>query len=272
MNIARQWDATPPLKSPAGEVNKGAVSRNQTVKFSELKCSPGECDRRATALPFWKRTLDIAGIILLAPAFAPLMVFAAIAIRLSSRGPVFFRQERFGFGGQPFILLKFRTMHVDADQTAHKEHLDRLTASPLPLTKLDEADDRRVIRGGALLRASGLDELPQLLNVLRGEMSLVGPRPCMRYEYEKLTPEQHRRFDAVPGLTGLWQVSGKNSTTFEEMIALDIEYSSRLSLGRDLQILCRTLPVVFQQTGEILKRKLTGAKPVLAELSPREIK
>jgi len=122
-----------------------------------------------------------------------------------------------------------------------------LMGTEAPMTKLDARKDPRLIPLGALLRATGLDELPQLINVVRGEMSIVGPRPCIPYEYELYQPWQRRRFDAVPGLTGLWQVSGKNRTTFNEMIRLDIEYSERLSFWLDLQIILRTLPALWQQ-------------------------
>ena len=115
------------------------------------------------------------------------------------------------------------------------------------MTKLDSRRDPRLIPFGAALRATGLDELPQLINVLRGEMSIVGPRPCIPYEYELYEPWQRQRFNAVPGLTGLWQVSGKNRTTFTEMIRLDIEYSQRQSVGLDLKIVLKTLPALWQQ-------------------------
>ena len=115
------------------------------------------------------------------------------------------------------------------------------------MTKLDVKRDPRLVPGGSLMRATGLDELPQLLNVLKGEMSIVGPRPCIPYEYEVYEPWQKHRLDAVPGLTGLWQVSGKNRTTFSEMVAFDIEYSRRRSLAMDIRILTMTFPAIFQQ-------------------------
>jgi lipopolysaccharide/colanic/teichoic acid biosynthesis glycosyltransferase len=123
------------------------------------------------------------------------------------------------------------------------------------MKKLDASNDPRLIPFGAALRASGLDELPQLINVLRGEMSIVGPRPCIPYEYENYEPWQRKRFDAVPGLTGLWQVSGKNSTTFNQMIHLDIEYSERSSLALDLKIILKTLPAILEQCSEMRSRR-----------------
>ena len=185
------------------------------------------------------------------------MVFIAIGIRLSSPGRVLFRQERIGLRGKPFILFKFRTMEQCAETRTHQEYLATLIHSDVPMEKMD-ANDKRVSRIGALLRASGLDELPQVLNVLRGEMSLVGPRPCIRYEFEQYLPEHRERLNAVPGLTGLWQVSGKNRTTFPEMVALDVRYAKNLSLQADLAILLRTFPVIIQQTREALERRRSG--------------
>jgi lipopolysaccharide/colanic/teichoic acid biosynthesis glycosyltransferase len=171
----------------------------------------------------------------------------ALVVVCGSRGPVLFRQRRVGYKGKEFTCYKFRTMQADAETRPHCDHFRQLTQSEVPMTKLDAQSDPRLIPLGSLLRVTGLDELPQIINVLRGEMSFVGPRPCIPYEYELYQPWQRRRFDAVPGLTGLWQVSGKNRTTFNEMIQLDIEYSERLSLGLDLKIILKTLPALCQQ-------------------------
>ena len=146
-------------------------------------------------------------------------------------------------------------MHAGAETSSHQGHTAQLIKSAAPMTKLDAIKDARVIPFGSILRATGLDELPQLINVLRGEMSLVGPRPCVGYEYEMYEPRQRRRFDAVPGLTGLWQVSGKNRTTFTQMINLDIEYSSDQASG-DLKIMLKTVPaLVVQCCDQRAKRK-----------------
>ena len=157
-------------------------------------------------------------------------------------------------------------MHVDAESRVHQEHLQQLISNEVPMTKLDAQSDPRLIPLGGLLRATGLDELPQLINVLRGEMSLVGPRPCIPYEYELYQPWQRRRFDAVPGLTGLWQVSGKNRNTFSEMTRLDIRYRKRISLGLDLLIIIKTLPALWQECldSRLLERERAGvASPVV---------
>ena len=203
--------------------------------------------------------LDLALIVAVAPGLLILGVGVALVVICGSRGPVFFRQRRVGYKGREFGCYKFRTMHVNAETASHRDHFCQLMDSEVPMTKLDARNDPRLIRLGALLRATGLDELPQLINVVRGEMSLVGPRPCIAYEYERYQPWQRRRFDAVPGLTGLWQVSGKNRTTFNEMIRFDIEYSERASLWLDLQIILRTLPALRQQCLESRAQKRAQA-------------
>ncbi len=184
----------------------------------------------------------------------------ALLVVCGSRGPILFRQRRVGYKGREFTCFKFRTMKVDAETACHREHFRHLMEAEVPMTKLDARKDPRLAPLGALLRTTGLDELPQLINVLRGEMSLVGPRPCIPYEYENYKPWQRRRFEAVPGLTGLWQVSGKNRTTFNEMMHLDIEYSERTSLGLDLKIIVKTLPALWQQCLDMRGRKGAAAE------------
>jgi len=200
-----------------------------------------------TQIPPWKRGLDLTIIVLFIPALVVVGGLVAMVIKTGSRGPVLFRQRRVGYRGQQFTCLKFRTMHVGAETKSHQGHTAQLIKSEAPMTKLDASKDPRVIPFGSILRATGLDELPQILNVLQGEMSLVGPRPCIPYEFEMYEPWQRRRFDAAPGLTGLWQVSGKNRTTFNQMINLDIEYSERSSLGFDLKIMFKTFPALVIQ-------------------------
>jgi lipopolysaccharide/colanic/teichoic acid biosynthesis glycosyltransferase len=145
-----------------------------------------------------------------------------------------------------------------AETVSHEAHLDRLMSSNCAMTKLDSQGDPRLIPGGLWLRSLGLDELPQIINVLRGEMSLVGPRPCMAYEYEKYQPRDRRRCDTLPGLTGLWQTSGKNRTTFEEMIELDLRYVATKSLLLDLKIILMTVPAIILQVWDVRReRKVT---------------
>jgi len=181
------------------------------------------------------------------PALALLTLISGLIVSLASPGPIFYWQERVGRGGRRFRCLKFRTMHVGADSAAHRDYCAGLIRSNAPMMKLDARGDARLIPGARLFRAAGLDELPQILNVLRGEMSIVGPRPCTVYEYERYLPWHRARCDAVPGLTGLWQVSGKNQTTFEEMVCLDLNYISNRSPGLDFRILVRTFGVVLRQ-------------------------
>ena len=204
-------------------------------------------------MPPWKRCLDLVCIILSLPVWLPVMVLVAIWIKVVSPGPLFFRQERVGFLGRRFMILKFRTMHVNVETQTHELYLRQLVACDRPMTKLDAAGDPRIIRGGRFLRALGLDELPQILNVFIGDMSLVGPRPCTSREFGLYKSWQQERVNAPPGLTGYWQVNGKNRTTFTEMVKLDIQYVRNLSLGLDVWILLRTVPTVFGQLVETWK-------------------
>jgi exopolysaccharide production protein ExoY len=213
-------------------------------------------------IPFWKRTLDIFCIVLAAPLWAPVALLIAGIIKIVSPGPVFFQQERIGYRGRRFMCFKFRTMYVNADTEIHRGHLEELMSSNLPMNKLDGGDPR-VIPGGIWLRALGLDELPQLINVLRGDMSLVGPRPCLSYEYDRYLPRHRGRCGTLPGLTGLWQVNDKNHTTFEEMIDLDLRYVQNKSLWLDASILIRTLPAVLVQTCEVRRAKRKALRPAL---------
>ena len=198
-------------------------------------------------VPRWKRVLDVACIFVTLPILVPMALLVAVVVKLASTGPVLFGQKRIGFAGRPFICFKFRTMAVGTDTAVHQGYLSRLIGSDLPMVKLDLQGDQRLIPFGLLLRASGLDELPQVINVLRGEMSLVGPRPCLPFEYERYVPWQRERFNTLPGLTGLWQVSGKNKTTFDEMVHLDIHYARTKSLWSDLKIMLMTFPVLIFQ-------------------------
>jgi lipopolysaccharide/colanic/teichoic acid biosynthesis glycosyltransferase len=157
-------------------------------------------------------------------------------------------------------------MKVNADNRAHKEYLRELIHSEVPMTKMDAKGDARLIPMGAFLRSTGLDELPQLINVLRGEMSIVGPRPCIPYESDNYLPWQRERFDTLPGLTGLWQVSGKNKTTFNEMVNLDIAYVRNKSLWLDIQIILKTVPALISQVRETQasRRTQSAGKVVLS--------
>ncbi|HLT18153.1 MAG TPA: sugar transferase [Thermomicrobiales bacterium] len=208
---------------------------------------------------FWyrlaKRLFDLTGAALLLVCLSPVFLVCALLVRFSSPGPILFRQQRVGARGREFTFLKFRSMRVDADPALHREYVARFINGAAEqqagangsMYKL--VHDPRVTPVGRWLRRTSLDELPQLINVLRGEMSLVGPRPPIPYELEHYRPEHLRRLAVKPGITGLWQISGRSHTTFEEMVALDLEYIQRASFMTDLGILLRTVPVVLAQHG-----------------------
>lgn len=203
-------------------------------------------------VPVWKRVLDIIVILAGLPVVLPVFILIALLIKIVSPGPIFYRQSRIGHRGRQFDCLKFRSMKPNAPSLTHKEHTDQLMKSDTPMIKMDHVDPR-LIPFGRVLRASGLDELPQLINVLKGEMSIVGPRPSTLYEYENFLPWHKQRVDTLPGLTGLWQVSGKNKTTFTEMINLDIYYVRNKSFTLDLRIMWRTFAVLVEQIKEAKK-------------------
>lgn len=188
-----------------------------------------------------KRPLDLGGAALALLLLSPLLAAVALAIRLESPGPVFYLQERIGRHGAPFRLVKFRSMVAGAE---------RLGAGVLV-----EANDARITRVGGWLRRWSLDELPQLFNVVAGSMSLVGPRPTLRYQVEQYDERQRRRLLVRPGITGWAQVHGRNSIPWDERIRLDLEYVDRLSLATDLRVLARTLPTVVRGSDRLASRE-----------------
>ena len=226
--------------------------------FSGPSRASGSNDR---PLPVWKRAMDIVvaagGLILL----SPFIFLVSVIIKSVSRGPVFFKQNRVGYMGKPFTMWKFRTMKVNCDSSNHKEYITKLingsaengAAFGKPMTKLD--DDPRIIPFGKILRKTCLDELPQLINVLRGQMSLVGPRPAIDYEVQVYSAWHYQRLDAVPGVTGLWQVNGKNRLTFNQMVRLDIKYLRERSFCLDVSILLKTPSAVLSQVRDSLQEK-----------------
>jgi lipopolysaccharide/colanic/teichoic acid biosynthesis glycosyltransferase len=217
-------------------------------------------DAGVNVMPIWKLGLDIFGCFLALPVLGCLILLMWIVTQLVSPGPVLFCQERIGYRGRRFKIFKFRTMKVGADTTAHQNHFKQLAESNAPMFKLDARGDPRLIPCGRMLRASGLDELPQIINVLRGELSLVGPRPCIPSELAHYLPAHRERWHAVPGLTGLWQVSGKNRTTFAEMIRLDVHYARNLSLLLDLKIILLTPWALAVQFYDTCLRRNSSAK------------
>jgi lipopolysaccharide/colanic/teichoic acid biosynthesis glycosyltransferase len=246
--------------SPGNLEHQAGTRQFDRDRFETL-AAPAPNDRRfdetLSSRHCFKRLLDVvlasAGIILL----LPLMLVIAAAIKLSSPGPVFFAQRRAGFKGRLFILWKFRTMAEGCTDNVHRDHVIRLIngeagaignqPNQKPMSKL--VHDERVTEIGRFLRAWSLDELPQLLNVLKGEMSLVGPRPALPYEVTSYREWHKRRLDAVPGITGLWQVTGRNTVTFDEMVRMDISYIDCWSPALDLKILLRTFSAVVRRQG-----------------------
>jgi exopolysaccharide production protein ExoY len=201
-------------------------------------------------VPGWKRFIDLTAIFVSLPIWLSVFFAIALWIKLVSRGPLFFFQERLGYQRKPFTIFKFRTMEVNVETKTHEQHLEHLIQADCPMTKLDVSGDPRIIFGGRIIRALGLDELPQLFNVLRQEMSLVGPRPCTPKEALLYKDWQQERFNSLPGLTGYWQVNGKNKTTFSQMVEMDIYYTRNASFWLDVVILIRTLPAVLAQVIE----------------------
>lgn len=218
-------------------------------------------------IPTGKRLLDLVLIVVALPFLIPLFACVAAFIKIVSPGPIFFAQDRMGYREKRFRMFKFRSMKVDAETGAHKNHTTHLFKSDKPMEKMDHVDPR-LIPFAWIVRSTGIDELPQLINVLRGEMSLVGPRPCTAYEHEVMLPWHKRRFEVLPGLTGLWQVSGKNKTTFQQMINYDIAYARDWSLWLDLKIIFGTLPVLIGQLQEMINKRRSGGPGAPPASSP----
>lgn len=202
-----------------------------------------------------KRAVDIVVSLGLMVVTSPIWLIAAILIKATSPGPILFRQQRIGAGGVAFTCYKFRTMHDGVSDTPHRELVTHMLTSSGTAAADGSGQpyklngDSRIIGAGRWLRRTSLDELPQLLNVLRGEMAMVGPRPALPYEVEHYEDWQHERLSVRPGITGLWQVSGRNRLTYSEMCALDIQYIHGWSVSRDFMIMLRTPWVMFVDGG-----------------------
>ncbi len=194
---------------------------------------------------YGKRAIDIAGALIGLVLAAPIIVLAAILIKLDSEGAVFYRQVRLGLKQKPFVFYKLRSMHNGAHASRHKIlHLNEVDGPVFKMT-----NDPRITRVGRFIRKTSIDELPQLINVLRGDMSLVGPRPPLAEEVAKYEPWQRRRLDVKPGVSCLWQISGRSTLGFDEWMRLDMEYIRRMSFRLDLHILLRTIPAVLSGRG-----------------------
>jgi lipopolysaccharide/colanic/teichoic acid biosynthesis glycosyltransferase len=202
-----------------------------------------------------KRSLDILVPLLALLFLAPLLLLCALAIALDSRGPILFRQERVGKHGKTFTMLKFRSMYANADEAVHRAYATAFVQGVAERQATDEGaifkltGDARITRVGQWLRRTSLDELPQLVNALCGDMSLVGPRPPLPYEVEQYQTVHLGRLAVKPGITGPWQVSSRGSTTFDEMVDMDLAYIRHASFALDLWILLKTVPAVLQKRG-----------------------
>jgi exopolysaccharide biosynthesis polyprenyl glycosylphosphotransferase len=215
-----------------------------------------ERSRQGAAL--LKRMMDAVGSVVGILIFSPVLIAASLLIKLTSQGPVLFRQERVGQYGKKFTFLKFRSMYVNNDESVHREYVQKLIEGTVDgrdsrsgepqVFKITE--DKRVTPIGGILRKTSMDELPQFFNVLRGEMSLVGPRPPIPYEVEKYDIWHRRRvMEIKPGITGLWQVKGRSSTTFDDMVRLDLQYAKEWSIWLDIKILLKTPWAVLRGKG-----------------------
>jgi lipopolysaccharide/colanic/teichoic acid biosynthesis glycosyltransferase len=214
--------------------------------------------RRKRSLLFLKRTGDIVGSVLALVLFAPVLLAIAVAIKISSRGPVLFRQQRVGQYGKCFTFLKFRSMYVNNDSQVHQKFVTELITRDAEKKPTEEnhdgiykiTNDRRITRVGKFLRRTSLDELPQLVNVLKGEMSLVGPRPAIPYELAAYQAWHRRRvLEAKPGITGLWQVAGRSRVRFDDMVRMDLRYATTWTPWLDIKILLLTPMAVLRGTG-----------------------
>ena len=202
-----------------------------------------------------KRILDLIFTLLILVPLCIIVVIVAICIRLDSTGPVFFRQKRVGHNGRVFEMLKFRSMYVNSDDALHREAIARymndqkVQESDSTALSYKQANDPRITRVGRFIRKTSIDELPQFFNVLRGDMTLVGPRPPLPYEVERYSADDMLRLSGKPGLTGTWQIYGRSRVTFSNMVEMDIEYLRHQSLREDLKLIALTVPVMIQGRG-----------------------
>jgi lipopolysaccharide/colanic/teichoic acid biosynthesis glycosyltransferase len=235
-------NTAPGASAPGGPTDWHTEFAAQRAAYDEAHATPGwRLDAAAT------RTLDVLGAATLLILLSPLLLIVAVLVKLDSPGPVLFRQERVGLGGRPFVCLKFRSMREGADQKVHAAYVAERIRQGLPLLKLQA--DPRITRTGGFLRATSIDELPQLWNVLCGQMSLVGPRPAMAYEVELYDAAQRQRLLVKPGITGLAQVYSRGKGTLAEYVGHDLEYVQQRKVWLDLKILLITLPAVLKGHG-----------------------
>jgi lipopolysaccharide/colanic/teichoic acid biosynthesis glycosyltransferase len=243
------YDATPPVCTvynyPADWLAGGDSGRKEEERPAETRPVHALDSFFVRQMPLWKRALDVTGALVGLVLLAPLFALVALAIRIASPGPVLFRQERSGLGGARFWMYKFRSMYVDAE--ARKHEIADLNEQDGPAFKIK--NDPRVTPLGKLLRMTSIDELPQLWNVLRGDMSLVGPRPLPCSETAGCNRWHLRRLQVTPGLTCVWQVRGRSQVSFEEWVRMDVEYVNSRTLIHDLKLLVQTVPAVALRRG-----------------------
>lgn len=236
------------LREQASNEKRELTIEHHTYDYFHHPLASSKLQLRIAAWGLWihcqhglKRLIDIAIIFISLPFLFPLIVLTALAIKLESPGPVIFKQIRVGKWGRPFTCYKFRSMRIDAEQV--KQTLLDQNEVDGPVFKMQ--NDPRITRVGRIIRKTSIDELPQILNVVKGEMSIVGPRPAVPNEVLEYEFEQRRRLNAIPGLTGLQQVSGRSDLTFERWIELDMQYIAEQSIWRDLSIIIKTIPTVI---------------------------
>jgi len=244
--------------SPRGPSRAESPSRERVLHVEAERAAssqePAGAASEAAALRSWaKRGTDVVGALVGLVSLSPILLLVAVGIRITSRGPILFRQRRAGTRGVPFTMLKFRTMRLETDEHAHRLHMQAYIGGDVKPGRegrsVKLAGDGRVFPFGAFLRTWSLDELPQLLNVLEGTMSLVGPRPSVHYELEHYQDWHRKRLEAKPGITGLWQVYGRGRTGFDEMARMDIDYIETWSLWQDLKLVVLTIPATLARRG-----------------------
>jgi lipopolysaccharide/colanic/teichoic acid biosynthesis glycosyltransferase len=244
-------------------------------RAAQLELQPWRVAARAKGRPGYflaKRCLDLVLALIIIVVLSPVFLAIALLVRLTSRGPAFYRQERIGYSGRPFVMYKFRSMYLESDERLHRVAYEQFLRGERASGKVDGAllanvpsavgtlsdeatetqqpsGDPRITRVGNVLRRSSLDELPQLFNVLQGDMSLVGPRPPIAYEVGMYEPWHLARLDTLPGLTGFWQVCGRGRVTFGQMVEMDLEYIQKQSFWYDVKWLALTIPAVLSRKG-----------------------
>ena len=248
-----------PLSHPIGTPHAAAYPPVIHCSVPTLDEKTDQLQPPPSAVPLGKRFVDLCFVLAALPALLSLILIMGIINWLRSPGPFFFRQHRVGHKGKIFECIKLRTMRVDASAATHQNYIEELFKSGKPMSKMERDGDPRMTLGSGTFRASGLDEVPQIINILRGEMTLVGPRPWTPYEHHLLSAEYQQRVNVVPGLTGMWQICGKNRTTVPEMLELDLYYVRNHSFGLDLKIILKTIPMLIAQMLES-RRKSPACK------------